>query len=124
MRRWKMMMLVGGLLLSAVGAAPAQAINVFEQCGANSDSKVCKAANSEDEKSATSMVKRIINLLLFGLGVLAVIMIIHGGLKFVTSRGDAANVKSAKDTVLYAVIGLFVALMAYAIVNFVVTSFK
>ena len=46
-------------------------------------------------------------------------MIIWGGIKYVTSGGDSAGVTSAKNTILYAVIGLVVALLAYTLVNFV-----
>lgn len=84
-----------------------------------SDSQVCK-----DKSEATSIVKRLINVFLFIIGALAVAMIVHSGLKYTTSRGDAEAVKSAKNTLLYAVIGLIVATSAYAIVNFVVTSFQ
>ena len=47
------------------------------------------------------------------------IAIIIGGVKYMTSQGDAAKIKSAKDTILYAVIGLIVALLAFAITNFI-----
>jgi hypothetical protein len=49
-------------------------------------------------------------------------VIIFGGIRYVTSTGDSSRVKAAKDTVTYAVIGLIVALLAYAIVNFVLTN--
>lgn len=68
-------------------------------------------------------IKTIVNLLLFILGAIAVIMIIIGGIRYTTSNGDASNTKAAKDTILYAVIGLVVAIMAYAIVNFVLGAF-
>jgi hypothetical protein len=105
-------------------AMPAYAVNVFDQCSSNPDSKVCKASGDAGEKNATSIVKKIINVLLFALGITAVFMIIWGGIKYVISRGDAANIKAAKDTITYAVIGLIVALMAFAIVNFVIASLK
>jgi hypothetical protein len=50
-------------------------------------------------------------------------MIIFGGIRYVTSTGDASRVKSAKDTVMYSVVGLIVAMLAYTIVNFVITRF-
>ena len=46
-------------------------------------------------------------------------MLIIGGLRYVISQGDANNVKQAKDTILYAIIGIVVAILAYAVVNFV-----
>lgn len=69
-------------------------------------------------------IGRIVNLLLFIIGVVAVIMIVIGGLRYVLSGGDPKNTTAAKDTVLYAVIGIVVALLAYAIVSFVLNQFK
>lgn len=70
-----------------------------------------------------TIIKTIVNALLYVLGAVAVIMIVLGGIKYTTSNGDASAVTSAKNTILYAVIGLLVAIFAYAIVNFVVTRF-
>jgi multisubunit Na+/H+ antiporter MnhB subunit len=56
------------------------------------------------------------------LGFVAVVVIILGGVQYTTSSGDPAKVKKAKDTILYGIIGLVVALLAYAIVNFVLSS--
>jgi|ERR687885_609111 hypothetical protein len=73
--------------------------------------------------SLENNLETIVNILLFILGAIAVIMIVIGGIRYATSNGEASQIKSAKDTILYSVIGLIVAIMAYAIVNFVVTSF-
>ena len=69
-----------------------------------------------------TIIKSIVNALLFLLGAVAVIMIIIGGIKYTVSNGDSSQVSSAKNTIFYAVIGLIVAMMAYAIVNFVITK--
>jgi multisubunit Na+/H+ antiporter MnhB subunit len=50
-------------------------------------------------------------------------MLIIGGIRYTISQGDQSQVTSAKNTILYAIIGLIVAILAYALVNFVVTSF-
>ena len=63
-----------------------------------------------------------INILLYIIGVISVIMIIIGGLRYATSGGNASTVTSAKNTILYAVIGLVVAIFAYAIINFVLNN--
>lgn len=65
----------------------------------------------------------ITNVLLFVLGAISVIMIIIGGLRYVISGGDQAAVSAAKNTILYAVVGIIVAILAYAVVNFVIGSF-
>jgi hypothetical protein len=69
--------------------------------------------------TVNKMVKTVISLLSFVIGVVAVIMIIIGGFKYITSAGDAGKVTSAKNTILYAVIGLVVVALAQVIVRFV-----
>ena len=59
------------------------------------------------------------NFLLFIAGALAVIMLIWGGLRYAISGGNAAAVTAAKNTVLYAIVGLIIAFLAFAAVNFV-----
>lgn len=66
----------------------------------------------------------ITNVLLFIIGAISVIMLIIGGIRYVVSGGDQAAVTSAKNTILYAVVGIIVAILAYALVNFVITSFS
>ena len=68
------------------------------------------------------VITDVINVLLFIIGIVSVIMIIVGGIKYSTSVGDASKVTTAKNTIMYAVIGLVAAILAYAIVNFVVTN--
>ncbi len=65
----------------------------------------------------------ISNTLIFLVGAISVIMLIIGGLRYVLSSGEASAVKGAKDTILYAIIGIIVAILAYAIVSFVVGRF-
>ncbi|HJP81555.1 MAG TPA: hypothetical protein VJ841_04135 [Candidatus Saccharimonadales bacterium] len=69
------------------------------------------------------LFQTITNVLLFIIGAVSVIMLIIGGIRYVVSGGDSGAVTSAKNTILYAVIGIIVAILAYAIVNFVITSF-
>ncbi len=64
----------------------------------------------------------IANIILFLVGAVAVIMLIIGGFRYVTSNGDANAISGAKNTILYAIIGIVVAFMSYAAVNFIVTS--
>lgn len=64
----------------------------------------------------------IINVLLFLIGVLSVIMLIYGGIQYTLSSGESGKVTNAKNTILYAIVGLVVAILSYAIVNFVLSS--
>jgi hypothetical protein len=123
MKRWKQLIVVFAFMVGvsavAMPAGTVSAINVFEGCGngGNGGAAVCKAAGTD---SATSMATIIINTMLFILGIIAVIMIILGGIRYTTSDGDASRVKAAKDTIMYSIVGLVVAMLAFAIVNFVI----
>jgi len=68
------------------------------------------------------IITTITNILLFIVGALSVIMLIVGGLRYVISGGNSTAVTAAKNTVLYAIVGLIVSFLAYAAVNFVINS--
>ena len=67
---------------------------------------------------------KITNALVYLIGAISVVMIIIGGLRYVLSNGDPKSTESAKNTILYAVIGLIVAIAAFAIVTFVTNNIK
>lgn len=96
-------------------------VNVFDSVcqGANRDQPICNSG----QRSLSDLIGQISTTMLFLLGAIAVVMIIIGGIRYTTSGGDPQQTKAAKDTVLYAVIGLVVALLAYAIVAFIVKVF-
>lgn len=66
----------------------------------------------------------ILGIFYFFAGVVAVIVIIVGGIRYVTSNGDSSQIQSAKNTVTYAVIGLLVVIFAAAITQFVITNIR
>ena len=70
----------------------------------------------------SGVFKQVTNTILYIVGIIAVIMLIIGGIRYVTSGGDAKQVTDAKNTVLYAIIGLVIAFLAFAIVNFVISA--
>ncbi len=76
--------------------------------------------NKGSESDAEKRVKGILSLVFTILGVISVIVIIVGGFFYITSQGDPGKISKAKSAILYAVIGLVVSLLAFAIVNFVV----
>lgn len=78
---------------------------------------------TEEGCSGDGIFKTITNVLLFIIGAISVIMLIIGGIRYTISSGDSAAVTSAKNTILYAIVGIIVALLSYAIVNFVLGSF-
>lgn len=74
--------------------------------------------NGED-----SIFKNVVNIMLFIIGALSVVMLIWGGIRYTTSGGQSAAVTSAKNTIMYSIIGLVVAFLAFAIVNWVLNIF-
>lgn len=109
--------LIGVFMMPATVAA--DPVNVFDG-GACNGSQVC--GNKGSTNGLFAIIKNVINVLLYASGIIAIIMIIIGGINYTLSSGDNAKVASAKNTVLYAVVGLIVAAMAFAIVNFVVAK--
>lgn len=94
--------------------------NLTLQGGADSS----KGTNQQTNLFGDNGVFKIItNVLLFIIGAISVIMLIIGGIRYVVSGGDSGAVTSAKNTILYAIIGIIVAILAYALVNFVIGSF-
>lgn len=99
---------------------------------ANIGDNLCKGANlsvsagdceaDDPEGKVNGLITLIINIFSIVVGVVAVIMIIIGGLKYITSSGDSNNVTSAKNTILYAIIGLVVVALAQFIVKFVLAK--
>lgn len=65
---------------------------------------------------------KITSTVLYAVGIVSVIMLIYGGLRYVMSGGDSKKVTDAKNTILYAIIGLIIAVLSYAIVHFVLQA--
>lgn len=82
----------------------------------------CDAADPGSTTKVNGLIKLVINIFSLVVGVVAVIMIIIGGLKYITSSGDSNNITSAKNTILYAIIGLVVVALAQFIVKFVLNK--
>ena len=95
----------------------AQGVNIVTGKDCAQPDKV--ASNLEGQGGIFATVA---NILLFLVGAVAVIMLIIGGLRYVTSNGDQNAVTGAKNTIMYAIIGIIVAFLAYAGVNFVITQ--
>ena len=76
----------------------------------------------DGDDTLTADVTSILNAVIGVLGLACVIVMIIGGVNYMTSSGDTAKVKKAKDTILYGVIGLVICALAFAIVNFVIGS--
>lgn len=114
-----LMALTVGLVAPDAFAASCDAGNLTIDSGA-----ACGAGTGAAENlfGDDSIFKSITNILLFLIGAISVIMLIIGGIRYVISGGDQNQVTSAKNTILYAIIGIVVAFLAYAAVNFVTQS--
>lgn len=112
----------GGVLTGATVSAqtPKQAAceGVAITGGGNCGDVDAEGGNAA-ESTVNKTVQLVINVFSFIVGVASVIMIIVGGFKYITSSGDSSSVNSAKNTILYAVIGLVIVAMAQVIVRFV-----
>ena len=76
----------------------------------------------DDDRDLKESVTGILNGVIAVLGLVCVVVMIIGGVTYMTSSGDAAKVKKAKDTILYGLIGLVVCVLAFALVNFVISN--
>lgn len=109
------LLVVPALALGVSLVAPAESVNAQIDAGLNA---VNTGNNQPDDIS--TVFQTVVNVLLFVIGAVSVIMLIIGGIRYAVSGGDQGAVTSAKNTILYAVIGLVVAFFAFAIVNWIV----
>jgi len=107
--------LVLGVATFVPVAQPASALTALDGATAASD--------SQQPTSLPDQFKNIVNIALYIIGAVSVLMLIYGGIRYTVSGGDTAAVTAAKNTILYAIIGIVVALLAFAVVNFVIGRF-
>jgi hypothetical protein len=113
------------LVPASAFAASNNAIAPGLNCGADLKLNVnggnnCNPTNTNTDFS--DLLTKAINIFSVIVGVIAVIMIIVGGLKYITSGGESSNVSGAKNTIIYAIIGLVVVALAQFIVRFVLNN--
>lgn len=114
-----------GLLLVAPVALPAVAYAEIPgslNCGADLSVSGTDCAPTDTGGNIDSIIEWAINIFSVIVGVIAVVMIIVGGLKYITSGGDSGDITGAKNTILYAVVGLVIVALAQFIVHFVLSK--
>ena len=89
------------------------------QFGGDSD---CTQDGEVPEERINTLIADIVDIISVIVGIVAVIMIIYGGFRYITSGGDSGNVSNAKNTILYAIIGLIIVALAQFIVKFVLNT--
>lgn len=119
MKRLTLALLFGVSLALAPGAILAKTAGeaVHSQAACAKDPALC---DSQSIFAPGGLLNDVALALIFLVGAVSTLYVIIGGLKYALSAGDPGSIKSAKDTILYALIGLVVALMSYAIIEFVV----
>jgi hypothetical protein len=114
--------------LALSGAASAQTDVVTGslcQGGANvalGDAEDCEDVTEDSEDDLNTVITNVVNVLSLIVGIIAVIMIVIGGFRYITSGGDSGNVSGAKNTILYAIVGLVIVALAQFIVRFVLSQ--
>ncbi len=113
--------IVKNIVTAAVSLSMVLAIGIPSLVGAQSKEDIKQGVDitGTESTSVDSAVKATIDILSVVVGVIAVIMIIIGGLKYVTSNGDSNSISSAKNTIIYALIGIVVVAIAQSVVRFV-----
>ncbi len=122
--------LVAMAALLAIGApavvtTSAYAANIQGGLCAGAELKVTdsgQACNTTSTNGFNNLLTKIVNIFSAIVGVIAVIMIIVGGLRYITSGGDSGNVSTAKNTIIYAIVGLVIVALAQLIVRFVLNQ--
>ena len=102
-------------------AAPVKADSLgdSELCNEITDPLLQEAAGCNTTKKADEVVNAVLTVVLSFVGVIAVGVIIYGGAMYMTSNGDSGKIQRAKNIIMYGIIGMVVALLAYTIVHFV-----
>lgn len=88
---------------------------------ATGDTQACGSSN-DVTTGISSLATKVVNIFSIVVGVIAVLMIIYGGFKYITSGGDSNNVSGAKNTLIYALVGLIIVALAQFIVRVVLNS--
>ncbi|MES2630741.1 MAG: hypothetical protein V4611_02185 [Patescibacteria group bacterium] len=104
-------------LISLATSTPASAIGIMDGLNAAHGNGTPTSLFGDG-----GVIPTITNTLMFLAGALAVIMLIFGGLRYTTSGGNSANVTAAKNTVLYAIVGLIISFLAFAAVSWVLDA--
>lgn len=117
----KKILISGFIIFSLIFSSGIFSESVYAGCIDN-DTGQWTTGDCKDDKKVSNLAKNGINVFIGIIGFLAVVVVIYGGFLMVTSEGDAGKVKKAKDTILYGVVGLIVAMMAFGIVKFVVDN--
>jgi hypothetical protein len=125
----KRLILIAAIFLTVCSGAAT--LLVPSLVSADTKSEICGGIQTASGTSScsggvnlTNVIRNVINVFSWIIGVVAVIMIMVAGFKYITSGGDSGNITSAKNTIIYAIIGLVVVALSQSIVWFVLDRIK
>lgn len=134
------MMVVSMVAVLGLGVAVLMPTAVYATCDGVSGTQLaaCSACEAEEgaewdhaagkcggkSKDINNIIHTVINTMLFIVGILAVVMIIFAGIRYVTAAGDKGKVDTAKNTIIYSIVGLVVSIVAFALVQWVFDALK
>lgn len=119
-------------IFSMTASAPllVHADGVVDSSNCPAGSSICKDANSAPGSDNSALfgsdgiVTKITRLIALAAGIASAFIMVYAGLTYVTSSGDSKKINTAKTTILYAAIGLVIALIAQSIVSFIMVNIK
>jgi len=111
-------------LMAMPAAVSAVSIGSALTCGTNLNSATsgCTAPSASTTGGVSTLINEVITVFSWIVGSVSIIMIIYGGFRYVTSGGNDAGVSGAKNTIIYALIGLVIVALAQVIVHFVLAK--
>ena len=129
MKKLLLIIIASFYLLGAFSGTVFAATNIYEsgyedpceQAGFD-DPQLCGYKNTNEEAMAKEKVGKILNVVYGLIGIVAVIFVIIGGFKYMTSQGEPGRVQQAKNTILFSLIGLVITLSAFAITAFILDA--
>lgn len=115
-----------GVSVIALAAGPVFAFDLIPACNDNSSATVCtdSKANTNPLYGPKGIITKIANIIAMIVGIAAVIVIIIAGIQYMVSTGDPTKVNNAKNAIIYAIVGLVVAVLARTLVVFFVSKLR
>jgi hypothetical protein len=124
------------MMVAPAGVAGFGAVAFADATGNNIADQVCTGSNAAGGTSSQGVncggtsgsldfggiAKKIVNIFSIIVGAVAIIMIIYGGFRYITSGGDSGSVGNAKNTLIYAIVGLIIVALAQVLVHFVINT--
>lgn len=130
----KLRVLLAGLFavttLGLAGGGTVSAFDVFgDQCSKHPEATVCQSNGPQTESDNSiygpnGIITKIANIIAIFVGIAAVIVIIIAGIQYMVSTGDPTKVNNAKNAIIYAIVGLIVALLARTVVVYVISKIR